>query len=996
MNNIKFEYLKDPEVFQINRLNAHSDHIYYTPYMKYEDLRILQNGNFKFFYAKNLNEVKQDFYKEGFDDKDWDLIKVPGHIQLLGYGNPQYVNTMYPWDGIEDIKPPNIPSEFNPVGLYAYEFDLPKGFQKDAAFICFEGVESAFYLWLNGEFIGYSEDTFTPSEFDLSSFIKEKGNRLCIMVVRFSSGSWLEDQDFFRFSGIFRDVYLYTTPKIHIYDMFVKPEVLEDLKKAELKCEFEIVNKENLNGFIYFKLYDENNTLIKVSEKLKVSKNVTLNASLDNINLWNAEIPYLYKLIVEICDDKGETIEIVEQKIGFRRFEMKDKLMLLNGKRIVFKGVNRHEFNARYGRNISKEDILWDIKCMKKNNINAVRTSHYPNQKELYSLCDEYGIYVIDEANIETHGTWSFIKDLKYENIVPCDNEVWKGAVIDRGNSMVQRDKNHPSILIWSCGNESFGGKVLYDLSNFYRNTDNSRLVHYEGVANDRRYNDTSDMESRMYLKPQHIKEYLENNPEKPYISCEYAHSMGNACGNLEKYTKLADEYSMYQGGFIWDFIDQAIYNKDPNGEEYLATGGDFFDRPNDAYFCGNGLVFADRKESPKMKEVKFAYRDVEIFCDENYITIINKNNWLNTDKYEFHFELLENGLIIKKGKFLLDLNPQSRKTLDLPCAIPDKNCEYILTVSMCLKEDEIWEKAGYELSFGQGVVKKAVFKEIVEKSSNVICGNENIGFKMKNSSCLYFKPIGKLNSIKSNNKEFILSEIKPDFWRAPIDNDLGNKNTYKWAKWKIASLYAFKTKEKLEDSKLYVTYDLNIDKQIQCEFLYEFMYENKFSLTFTLENSGELIDMPAFGFSFEMPSFFSNVKWYGRGPFETYQDRKHGAKIGIYENKVADNYTDYLNPQECGNKTDLRFIEITDNEGSGLRIFSEDLFECSVLPYTSHEIESAHHKNNLPKQSKTVVHVCKKKCGVGGDDAWGAPVHPEYLVNLEGKMSFKVYFEVN
>lgn len=1002
------EWLEDPNVFQVNRMKAHSDHHYDTPSYTHNDLNLKQNGQWRFSYYKNYKDIPRDFFEADYDNSDWDFITVPGHIQMQGYDKPQYVNTMYPWDGHENLIPPAIPADFNPVGLYSHNFTLPEHFENNPVYISFQGVESCFYLWCNGHFVGYSEDSFTPSEFDLTPYAVAGENRICAMVMRFCSGSWLEDQDFWRFSGIFRDVYLYTVPNIHIYDLEVKPEVDADLVHATLTCNFNIQSALGACGTVGFELYDRHGNLTTTSARVDIAEKTTLAVALKDVELWSAELPNLYRLKVVIQNEQGEVVETVDQKIGFKRFELVNKIMLLNGKRIVFRGVNRHEFNPRTGRCVSEEDMIWDIKCMKRNNMNAVRTSHYPNHSLLYQLCDEYGLYVIDEANIETHGTWMVMGQVTDSpNKVPHDKMEWLGAVLDRGQSMVERDKNHPSIVIWSCGNESYGGVVMHELAQYYRKRDPSRLVHYESIFHDRSYPETTDMESRMYSKPQEVIEYLEADPQKPFILCEYTHAMGNSCGNMHKYIEIEEKYDMYQGGFIWDFIDQAIYKTDCNGKEYLATGGDFGDQPNDAYFCGDGIVFADRTETPKMQEVKFLYQAVKLLCTNNSVKIMNKNLWINTNIYDLVWSVMKDGICIEQGTIIADVAPLTEQEINIPYqSVIASNGEYVLDISLQLKVDTLWERAGYEIAFGQCAIDSSTATTVTAVSpAKAVCGDVNIGFKMKTSSAMFWKAAGRVTSLTTYGKELLVGAIKPDFWRAPTDNDLGNGNVLRWAQWKIASLYSHSTGYELNENavdeagtpciKMTVPYNLNISPNVECTLTYHFYHENKIKVTMAMDAGANYKDIPAFGFSFLAPAEFSNVQWYGNGPDETETDRKHGGRLGIYNSTAKDNLTNYLNPQHCGNKTDLRWIAIKNKNGNGVKLSSNEAFECVVSPYSSHQLEMAHHDNELPDAVNTFIHVTKGTAGVAGDDTWGAPIHDEYLLDTTKPLVFSVDMEL-
>lgn len=612
------EWLENPEVFQVNRCEAHSDHRFYQNReemeLGYSALVQCLNGKWKFSYAENPSERDAEFYKKEESCREFSDIKVPGHIQLQGYDRCQYINTMYPWDGREELRPPYISKEYNPTASYVKYFRLEEALKGKRIFLNFQGVETAFYVWLNGEFVGYGEDSFTPSEFEVTDFVCEGENKLAVEVYKRSSASWLEDQDFWRFSGIFRDVYLYAVPSVHIRDMFVRGDLKNNYTEGTLEAELQILGE--LRGEIHAVLRDENHICVTTSV-LPVNENVRIVMEPGKVRTWSAEEPYLYTLEITIRDIKGKTVEIVCQNVGFRSFEMIDNIMCINGRRIVFHGVNRHEFNAHRGRCITREDMMWDIRFLKENNINAVRTSHYPNQSLWYELCDRYGTYLIDETNLESHGSWQKLSVCEPSWNVPGSLPEWKDAVLDRAKSMLERDKNHPSILIWSCGNESYAGEDILAMSRYFHERDDSRLVHYEGVFWIREYDHISDMESRMYAKPEEIAEYLRSPGAKPYISCEYMHAMGNSLGGMELYTELEDMFPGYQGGFIWDYIDQAIFKKEESGKERLVYGGDFDERATDYCFCTNGIVFADRTYSPKVQEVKQLFSNIRIKVDE-------------------------------------------------------------------------------------------------------------------------------------------------------------------------------------------------------------------------------------------------------------------------------------------------------------------------------------------------------------------------------------------
>ena len=629
--NANIKWLDNPEIFRVNQMDAHSDHSYYVDYadMKKKDNPLSQslNGQWAFAFSKNAASRPCDFYKEGFDDSGFDKIMVPGHIELAGYDKIRYINTMYPWEGKEYHRgayslesrgaEAGMFSEanYNPVGSYLKHFDLKPTMIGKRIRICFEGVEEAMYLWLNGQFVGYAEDSFTPSEFDLTPYIREKDNVLAVQVHKMSTAAFLEDQDFFRFFGIFRNVTLKAVPDVHMEDVWFQPELNYDNKRGSVTVRMKVSATMQVAVNALFVLRDrEGNVVVENSTKLHGSNgNLTgeIYTETGVIKSWDNHHPYLYHATVELKNaENGNLLEIIPYDIGFRRVEIIDKVIYLNGKRLVITGVNRHEWSPKTGRCIGLEEMHSDIACMLKNNINAVRTCHYPDQIPWYYLCDEAGIYVMAECNLESHGTFQKLGAVEPSCNVPGSIPQWKEAVMDRARTSFETFKNHTSILFWSLGNESYAGDDIEAMNVYFKNKKDGRLVHYESAYYNRAYEDTiSDIESRMYPKPQDVAAYLSDKPKKPYILCEFMHDMGNSMGGLGDYMKLIDEFDLYQGGFIWDFIDQAILVKDPvTGKEVLRYGGDFEDRPADYEFSANGILFADRKEKPAMQEVRYYY----------------------------------------------------------------------------------------------------------------------------------------------------------------------------------------------------------------------------------------------------------------------------------------------------------------------------------------------------------------------------------------------------
>lgn len=1014
MPDFNYEQVKNPQYFAEGRMEAHSDHICYANRQeaaaKKTSFRYSLDGIWKFHYARNYAQTIPGFEQPDYDCRPWDDIRVPAHIQMEGYDIPQYANVQYPWDGREEIWTDQIPSEFNPTASYVKYFTLPKEFSDGPVYISFQGAESGIALWLNGRFVGYSEDSFTPADFELTPYLKEGENKLAASVFKWTSGSWCEDQDFYRFSGIYRSVFLYTVPKTHVWDLKTEPVVAQDLVHAELQ----LTLKTQGAGSVHVTVSDGGEALIDETAPLNgVTK---LSYPVAQPKLWSAEIPYLYDMQLEIFDASGNLTEVIPQKIGFRRFEMKDGLMCINGKRIVFKGVNRHEFSSKTGRAVSDQEILTDIITMKRNNINAIRTCHYPDDSRIYQLCDEYGLYLIAENNLESHGSWDAVEQGKDEPhmAVPENHEEWMGAMLDRVNSCYQRDKNHPSILIWSCGNESYGGKVIYEMSQLFRKLDPYRLVHYEGVFHDRSYNDTSDMESQMYPSVEEIQSFLKEHTDKPFICCEYTHAMGNSCGGMHKYTDLTDTQPRYQGGFIWDYIDQSILKKNRYGEPFQAYGGDFGERPTDYNFSGNGIVYGgERDASPKMQEVKYNYQNISVIFDADTFTVMNKNLFVCTDQYECIAMLQKDGIVTEEKVLDVCVEPLSQAQFAMPFQ-DQEDAECAITISFRLKEDTCWARAGHEVAFGQHVYKKPFVWKQSEKPLRVIHGKLNVGVKGEGFEVLFSVLNGGMTSYRYAGREMIEKIPMPNFWRAPVDNDLGSLAQARYAQWKIASMYISHKSIDAERDDQYHTafvdnpptvtegdnsvtvawvYHMPTTPHSMCEVSYTVYGDGAVQTTLTYDPVKELGDMPEFGMLFTLNADYDHVRWYGLGPAETYADRREGAKLGIYENKVADNLAKYLVPQECGNKMGVRYATVTDARGRGM-LFAGDAINFSALPYTPHEMEHALHAYELPKVHHTVVRAALAQMGVAGDDSWRARVRPEYRIDVSGQLKFRFVFK--
>ncbi|BBI33026.1 glycoside hydrolase family 2 TIM barrel-domain containing protein [Cohnella abietis] len=1007
------EWNNNSEIFQLNRMDAHATLMTHDSLEEalignreksssYHSL----NGLWRFAFAENPDKRIKSFYKVGFNSEEWDEIQVPAHWQLQGYDYPQYTNIRYPWIDSEPLKPPFAPTKYNPVGSYIRTFEVPKDWSDKPVFISFQGVESAFYIWLNGDLVGYSEDTFTPAEFDLTPYLVEGENKLAVEVYRWCDASWLEDQDFWRMSGIFRDVYLFTAPDTHIYDFFVHTDLDDEFKDASLRIDATLVNyfgKDAGSWTINAELYDSKQRAVlqqALSIKAVLGSNekseVQGSVKVPNPLKWSAEQPNLYTLVLQLTNEAGTVVQFISCKIGFRKFEIQDGLMKINGQRIEFKGVNRHEFSCDTGRALKEEDMIRDVKLMKAHNINAVRTSHYPNNPRWYELCNEYGLYVIDETNLETHGTMGSV-DQEEPDPIPASKPEWRDNVIDRCNSMLQRDKNHPSIIIWSLGNEAWGGDNFVHMHDFLRAKDPSRVVHYEGVFNHRQSEAASDVESQMYTKPQDIEAYALKfpAPTKPFVLCEYSHAMGNSCGGLSKYTDLFEKYPILQGGFIWDWVDQAIRVQAADGTSHMAYGGDFGESPHDGNFCGNGIVFADRQVSAKLYEVKKCYQNIQFTAEklqEGLFHVKNRNLFTDLSTYEFMWQLANNGVPVNEGKIELQVAPGQSAILDLLDAYPKEASygdEFVLTISAVLKEGTLWAEAGHEVAFEQFVLPISIpvaGNEDLLHPVVQINRNENTWIaEGEHFSATFNENTGDLISYQVKGTELLKQPLVPNFWRAYTDNDRGNKHHERSATWREAGqnrkLVKFSVASVPAGVEVNVEYSLPTNPESAVKIVYSIRGNCEIGVRLDLNPGRDLPGLPEIGILFEMDSSFDTVTWYGKGPHENYWDRSTGAKIGLFSGKVIDQVEPYLRPQETGNKTEVRFATLTNKDGKGIRVEGAPVFELNALPYTPYELEQYDHYHLLPSSDKTVVRVNYKQMGVGGDDSWGAPTHPEYTL---------------
>ncbi len=1010
------EWTNSPQIFQVNREPAHATLMPYdsvaealanNPTASANYLTL--SGSWKFNLADNPADRPVDFYQESYDVSAWDDIQVPGSWQTQGYDYPIYTNMTYPWTGYEQPSPPAAPTVYNPVGSYRRTFTLPANWDEREVFLHFAGVESAFYVWINDQLVGYSEDSFTPAEFYVTPYLQSGSNTIAVQVFRWSDGSWLEDQDFLRLSGIFRDLFLYATPTAHLRDFGVVTELDENYQDAALEMTATVEN----HGTSTITDYSLETSLYKAAgtEVLPVSSSsvavnageevtVTQSRAITNPAKWSAESPTLYTLVLTLKNSSGDILETESVRIGFREIELKadtdgNTKILINGKPIDFRGVNRHETDPDTGRVVSEARMLEDILLMKRFNVNALRTSHYPNSTYLYELCDEYGIYVIDETNLETHGV---------RNQIPASNPSYTANVLDRLTSMIERDKNHPSIVIWSLGNEAGSGTNFTAMRDQAHLLDPTRPVHYEGN------NSNADIQSYMYASLVTVASWSDTT--RPLILCEYAHAMGNSVGNLFDYIKAFETNPRVQGGFIWDFVDQALRWPVPGGSgNFWAVGGDWepAGHPNDDNFCANGIVFPDRTLQPEIWQVKKAYQLIKIEADNllsGKVKITNQFLFTNLNAYAGHWKLMADDQQISTGTLSasdLDIAPQTSKivTVNYGTVTPQAGVEYWLEISIQLAQATLWADAGHEAAWEQlqvpfttdpiSPVDPSQMPALTMNDS----GNE-VTVSNADLTVVFDKTTGTLSQYTYKGTDLIVEGPVPNFWRAPIDNDIGNGMPTRCATWRYAGRDRTVSDVMLaavsdQVVKIYVTFSLPTTTVSTADVEYTIYGSGDIVVeSILIPGASSLPEIPEVGMLLTLPQEFENIEWYGRGPEENYIDRQRGYRIGVYSDLVDNFYVPYLEVQETGNRTDVRWVALTNDSGVGLFAVGGPVMEVNALHYTPWDLETAVKPHELTRRNEITLRLNDKQMGVGGDDSWGALPHPEYQIPASGTYRYK------
>ncbi len=998
--------LENPKIVRINKEAAHATLIPFSDLKTAQGMKSDQspwyrnlNGKWKFFFVEDPSKRPVDFFKEEFNASSWKDIDVPSNWEIQGYGMPIYVNIPYEWTPNPD--PPHVPHDINPVGSYRLNFNLPENWDKREVFLHFGSAKSALYLWINGKQVGFSEDGKTPAEFNITPYIRKGGNLIAVQIFRWSAGSFLECQDMWRISGIERSVFLFSTPKVHIRDYFCQSGLLNNYTDGKLNIDLTVHNYQDskqaslvVKARLYSKL-DLARPLAEISSTVNVDPKkesiVKLEKNLPGIKPWTAETPELYTLVLSLEEKSGKIIETVSCKTGFRTSEIKYGLLLINGKPIKIKGVNRHEHDEKTGHILSDEGMLKDIQLMKQFNINAVRTCHYPNDERWYDLCDEYGLYVIDEANIESHG-------MGYEpSRTLGNNPDFQIMHLDRTMNVVERDKNHPSVIIWSLGNEAGNGVNFEATYDWVKQRDGSRPVQYERAELGR----NTDIYCPMYARIPDLEHYAMYLQKRPLIQCEYSHAMGNSSGNIQDYWDLIDRYEQLQGGLIWDWVDQGFAATTPDGRKYWKFGGDYghFRVTTDYNFCTNGLVFPDRTIHPGLWEVKKAYQNVSFHVVDFTnvrIELKNKFYFTNLNKYNLQWKLMSQGKIIAEEVVACpQIEPLTKGSIDLNLEKIEKKAgqEYFLNLAIITKDDEPLLGRGHILASEQFSLPLVPPTKIAETTISALNLKEDAlqaSLSGPKFELVFDKKSGVITKYESEGVSLLKQGPVPDFWRAPTDNDLGNRLNVRSKIWRHAGRDRIVTSvsvKRINEGQISIKVENNLDSaRSSLTTIYTISGDGLVQVENSLvPSTDKLPEIPRLGMNLFVPAGFEKLEWFGRGPQENYIDRNHSADVGQYSGTVEGQFTTYMAPQENGNKTDTRWMVLRNNQGAGIIFEGLPHFGFSVQHHTAEdlsiELQGRKHFVDVPTRDFVSVYIDYKQMGVGGDDSWGSKTHSQYCI---------------